>query len=361
MTISEKFSNFHIFLITAFINEHKVSDIIMNRGMKIAELLSVLNKENINTWFDLGLFLDRVKEDQPFPSFTFKGPYDEFKEQTRKGGVAFLTYHYMVDGVTVEVEKYASLIKRNIPGIPIHYIAGDIQIRSSSILHTDCKAHVIPELAGFDDWDLYKDFYFTRLERGSETYNDLIGKLWSQTLDIIEKLGKYLEKEKINLLYLINVCSNPGNVAFTLATVLISEFIKIPVINNNHDFYWEGGMCSYDRKRMKLKAGPRDVFFRNCHLGEFFSIIETLFPWQSRTWINVNINRDQSEHLIRINGINPANVMEIGTAVDTEMFTKNDKRKNINTFLQVERILARYRKQLIGYSVEDVQERKLVA
>ena len=42
----------------------------------------------------------------------------------------------MVDGVTVEVDKYASLMRRNIPGIPIHYIAGKIHSKTVPI-HTE--------------------------------------------------------------------------------------------------------------------------------------------------------------------------------------------------------------------------------
>ena len=76
--------------------------------------------------------------------------------------------------------------------------------------------------------------------------------------------------------------------------------------------------------------------------------------------MNVNINREQSEHLIRLNGHNPANVMEIGTAVDTTQYTKSDKRKNINTFIQLEGILGRYGEQLFSHSVEDVLEKNLV-
>jgi len=233
-------------------------------------------------------------------------------------------------------------------------------IKTAPIINEEYEQYVIPEMRGFNDWELYRDFYFTRLERGSETYNRLILKLWEQTLTIVEKLGGYIEEHGINLLYVINICSNPGNVALALATVLISEFMNIPVINNNHDFYWEGGMCKAEREKSNSKPGPRDFFFNNCHLGEVFSVIEVLFPWQSRTWINVNINRGQSEHVIRIKGHNPANVMEIGTAVDTSLYTKNDKRKNINTFIQIEKILSRYTEKLVSYSVDDVLHRNLV-
>ena len=175
----------------------------------------------------------------------------------------------------------------------------------------------------------------------------MILDFWEQTLLIIEKLGAYIEKEKINLLYLVNVCSNPGNVALSLAVVLLSEYLQIPVINNNHDFYWEGGSRKTERAQKKRRKGPRDFFFRNAGVGEFFSIIEMLFPWESRAWINVNINRGQTEHLIKVNGHNPANVMEVGTAVDTTVYTNIDKRRSINAFMQVETILARYKKQLV--------------
>ena len=329
--------------------------------MNVDKLLTFLRGENIETWFDLGLFLDHLREEQDYPSIQREGNYDDYKEELRCGGVAFLTFHYMVDGVTIEVDKYASLIRRNIPGIPVHYIAGEIHTKSAPFIKEEYLQKVIPELAGFDQWELYHDFYFRKLERGGPVYNALIGKLWSQTLDIVQKLGSYIEEQGINLLYIINVCSNPGNVAYALALVLISEFLKIPVINNNHDFYWEEGMCVSDREKSGSRPGPRDFFFTNCHLGEVFSIIEMLYPWQSRSWISVNINRGQSEHLIRLNGHNPANVMDIGTAVDTSHYTKSDKRKNINTFIQLEKMLSRYQERLMSYSVEDVLGKVLVA
>lgn len=328
--------------------------------MILNELLALLGKEKIETWFDLGLFMDRFKEDQDYPPVQHQGSFDEYREELRKGGVAFITFHYMVDGVTVEVNKYASLFQRNIPGIPVHLVAGEIHSKTAVLINSEFHQHEISALAGFDSWELYRDFYFTKLERGSETYNLLIRRLWEQTLLIVEQLGRMIEENGINLLYLLNICSNPGNVAAALATVLLSEFLKIPVINNNHDFYWEGGMDQAGRERSGTPAGPRDFFFTNSHLGEVFSIIEMLYPWQSRAWMNVNINRDQSKHVIRIKGHNPSNVMEIGTAVDTSLYTKSDKRKNINTFIQIGEILSRYDDKMVSYSVDDVLSGGLV-
>ncbi|MFW5821086.1 MAG: phosphodiester glycosidase family protein, partial [Bacteroidota bacterium] len=66
------------------------------------------------------------------------------------------------------------------------------------------------------------------------------------------------------------------------------------------------------------------------------------------------------DYLIKKKGINPANVMEIGTAVDTSVYFNIYKRKKINAFLQLEKILSRYKDQLIVYSVEDVINSNLV-
>ncbi len=322
--------------------------------------MELLNKEQINTWFDLGLFIDRFKEERTLERNSYKETYVEFNDQLKKGGLGFITYGYSVDGVTIEILKYAKIFEQNLPGIDIHLIGGNFQPESYKLIDKKYKKHEIKEACSFNDWDLYKSFFSVKLERGSAKYNQLILDYWKQVLIITEKLGCYIENEKIELLYLVNIASNPGNVALTMAIVIISEFLEIPVINNNHDFYWEGGSREIDRIEHKLHVGPRDFFFTNSHLGEFFSLIEVLFPWESRSWMSVNINGEQINHLIKINGHNPANVCELGTAVDTSEFKSISKREKINTFYQFEKVLSRYKKILIAYSAKDVVLNKLV-
>jgi glycosyltransferase involved in cell wall biosynthesis len=330
-------------------------------NLNVKMLLELLRKEEITTWFDLGLFVDRFKEQNEISERSVVESYSEFIKRINDGGIGFITFHYMVDGVTVETGKYASLFEMNFPGMPIHFIAGAFRNRSESFIKSGYKRKTISELKGFNEWDLYEDFFMEELERGSEKYNELIYNLWEQTLTIIEKLGNYIEQENIKILYIINICSNPGNVAAALALVLLSEYLQLPVINNNHDFYFEGGNSKYDKKSKGLKKGPRDHFYTNAHLGEVFSLIEILYPWESKYWLNVNINRSQSDCLIRYKGHNPARVHEIGTAVDTKIFSKKDKRRNINAILQLEKILARYKSRLIAYSVDDVEDNELVS
>jgi Phosphodiester glycosidase/Glycosyl transferases group 1 len=328
---------------------------------KIKAIIDQLQKKKINTWFDLGLYLDTIKENRKVPQKRFIGSFDDFQSYICRNDLAFLTYQYSVDGVSIEVNKYTKIFKRKFKGSKVHYISGKFFPEADKIVPKNVVKYEEPLIQAFDDWDLYKDFFFTKLERGSKEYNALITKFWNQTINIVEKLGSYITENKINILYLINVCSNPGNVSLSLAVVLLSELLEIPVINNNHDFYWEGGNSEVTKQQKGLSDGPRDFFFTNSHIGEFFSIIEVLFPWESRIWINVNINKQQTEHLVKVNGINPSNVTEIGTAVDTSEYQNSTKRKKINTFHQFEQILSRYSDTLISYSVEDVLNTDLVS
>ena len=322
---------------------------------KITTILNTLKNEKINTWFDLGLFMDKFKEQKKMAAF--KGNASTFDTHIEKGGIAFLTFYFTIDGITVETEKYAKTFKNIYPNIPIHFIAGEIKEEANELIPKTAFKKVIPEMEAFDAWPLYEDFFKIKMERGSEAYNNLIGKFWAEVLVLVEKLGGYIEENDISMLYLINVCSNPGNVSLALATVLISEYLGIPVINNNHDFYWEGGNREVEIKKKGLKKGPRDFFFHNAHVGEFFSIIETIYPWESRSWMNVNINRIQQDHLINVNGHNPANVALLGTAVDTKLHAMS-KRDIIKAFMQVSTIFANKKETITVHTAAHHTESK---
>ena len=326
----------------------------------INQLIEILKTENINTWFDLGLFLDKIKSNENKYFSNICDNKINFNKSIKNGGIGFITFQYSVDGVSLEINKYAEIFKKKFKNTPIHYITGKFYPESYKLLPNYVVKKEIKDIQGFNDWSLYKYFFFTKLDRGSKEYNELIKKFWNETILIIKELGKYIIDNNLSLLYLVNICSNPGNVSLALAIILLSEYFGLNIINNNHDFYWEGGNSTVKKRVRKLPNGPRDFFFMNSHLGEVFSIIEILYPWKSKKWINVNINRDQSEHLIKINGHNPVNVIEIGTAIDILLYAKTSKRKQINTFYQFEQILSRYRNTLISYSVKDVINLSLV-
>lgn len=331
----------------------------MKYRISAQKLVEHLKNEKINTWFDLSLFIDRFREAKNLDKEYFTGSFEDYKKYLQNSGIAFLTFYYSVDGVTIEVEKYAKIF-RNLFNTKIHYIAGAFYPESKQLIHPDTQKFEIPECNGFDDWKFYNDFFRTKLERGGARYNSLILEFWQEVLDIVEKLANYIEQNNIAMLYLLNVCSNPGNVSYCLANILVSEFMGIPVINNSHDFYWEGGNSEVDKRIKHLPDGPRDFFFTNSHIGEFFTLLENLFPWQSKIWMSIQINRQQSEHVININGHNPANVLEIGTAVDLDKYSNNTKRKKLETLVQFEKVFSKNSTRLVAYSVDGVIENELV-
>lgn len=315
---------------------------------KIDTALSELREQEIHTWFDLGLFIDKFRERQSTAIFT--GDLSDFGNHLEAGGVAFMTFYLTIDGITVETEKYAKTFQRIYPDIPIHYIAGKIRPEADELIPEGAFKKEIKEMDGFDNWPLYDDFFRIKMERGSTEYNALILKFWDEVLVLVEKLGRYVEENNIALLYPINVCSNPGNVSLALATVFISEYLGIPVFNNNHDFYWEGGNRKVVRKKQGLKKGPRDFFFHNAHVGEFFSVIDMVYPWESRSWLNVNINKLQHTHLVNVKGHNPANSAMIGTAVDTKPY-QISRRDVINALKQMASIFANKKETITVHTV----------
>ncbi|MCK4521602.1 MAG: phosphodiester glycosidase family protein [Nanoarchaeota archaeon] len=284
----------------------------------INHFLNDIKKEEIKTWFDIGLFLDRLKDNNKNIK-QFKS-YEEFKEYIAKG-TAFINYYLSIDGVTIENIKYSIVLKKLFPGIKIHWIQDHINPKQTHFNGPDIIKHNIKGLDGFEKWPPYMKLFHTNLKRGSKAYNELITTIWDQTLSIIKELLKYFKKNNITNIFVTNVASNPGNFALTLAVIIISEKLGMPVLNSNHDFYWEGGAPRSKRK----KRGSRDHFFRNYDIGEVFSLQEQIYPWVSDKWMHLNINILQTKRLIKKIGINPNNTDEITTSIESEIY------RNIST------------------------------
>ena len=83
-----------------------------NANTKINKIISQLKNENIKTWFDLGLFLDQIKEHRNVPQKRFVGTFEDFKLYMCKNDFAFITYQYSIDGVSIELDKYTKVFKQ---------------------------------------------------------------------------------------------------------------------------------------------------------------------------------------------------------------------------------------------------------
>ncbi|MFN2121904.1 MAG: hypothetical protein ACK2UP_00235, partial [Candidatus Promineifilaceae bacterium] len=240
-------------------------------------------------------------------------------------GTAFLTFDFGIDGVSIEIAKYARVLEKLYQpygDARLHFIAGDFSPQTGAILKAHWPRFRIDGINGWSKWDEGKWFdalFQQEMPAGSLRSSELAAEVYRQARVIAGKLGDYLVDNEINLLISVNVASNPGNLALTLALVLITEALGTVVINSNHDFYWDKGKPSAEREPGE-EVGDRDHFFRNADNRPFFSLLEMLYPWQGRRWLQVNINKRQSERLIEEFGFPPQSVFEIGTAVSDRLF-----------------------------------------
>ena len=167
--------------------------------------------------------------------------------EAAKRGVAFVTYDYGIDGVSIEISKYAdcceALLSDDDRSTPIHIIGGEFYEQADTVIRPHWKRFQIEGVNGWSKWDGGKWFsklFYEDMPGGSEVSREMAVEIWTQAVSIARRLAKYVSSEGIGLLVPVNINSNPGNPAYALGLVLVSEYLGIYVINSNHDFLWEG-------------------------------------------------------------------------------------------------------------------------
>ncbi len=277
--------------------------------------LAWLEKRDIDGGDRISAVLDDLARApiQPWPA--------TFRERLARG-VAFVTFAFDIDGVSMEVAKYARCFEEILPGIPIHCLAGNFNEKADAVLDPSWHRHLLVGADGWDKWDGGKWFaqmFYEDLPPDSERCSKLAREIWHQALSLTERLREYLDRHDITLMVPVNTNSNPGNVAFSLAIVLAAETSGCAVLNNNHDFYWEGGKAGCKRG-LSEPRGPRDHFFRNHDNEQFFSFFQRIYPWNGRRWVQVGINPLQERKLIDRFHFSPEAVFTIGTSLDPTFF-----------------------------------------
>ena len=293
---------------------------IIDHADILPNFLEELNIYEVCTWNDISTILTGFKEEKRTEQST--GTESDYLNDI-KSGIAFITFDYGIDGVSIEIEKYAlcleKLFKKKIgTDIPLHFIGGDFHDKADTVLKPRWQRYRIPNSNGWSKWSGGKWFaklFYDEMPEGSDISNAMAKEIWKQAVDFAEQLGGYLIENNIKLLMPVNICTNPGNPAIALAVVLVTEMLNLKVITSNHDFYWEGGKA--DRPDDEEK-GPRDHFFKNHTNKEFFELIEKLFPWNGDKWIQVNINEPQTKCLLNKFNFPKDKVYEIGSCISNE-------------------------------------------
>ncbi len=253
-------------------------------------------------------------------------PVDVSALEAAKRGVAFVTYDYGIDGVSIEISKYAdcceAFLSDSDRSTPIHLIGGEFFEQADNVIQPHWKRFQIEGVNGWSKWDGGKWFsklFYKDMPVGSEVSREMAVEIWTQAVSISLRLAEYVSSEGIGLLVPVNINSNPGNLAYALGMVLVSEYLGIYVINSNHDFLWEGGAPAFEHAPDE-KAGVRDHFYHNVENTPFFDVFASLYPWNGDLWLQVNINRLQSAHLMDVDGFAPQRVSELSTAISEKFF-----------------------------------------
>ncbi len=284
----------------------------------MTRLRSILQHIEVNDWRDISEILDLIELNlDPVPELSEK----EFSSLLA-AGAAFVTYDFGIDGVSIEIFKYAECLEQISPGIPLHFIAGDFHEKADIVLKDYWNRFKIDGFNGWDKWldgKAFAKLFYADMPENSAVSGQMAREIWEEAESFALKLGDYFCEHNIKLAIPVNISSNPGNVAAALGFVIAAEALDIYVISSNHDYYWEGGKPAGERKPGE-KAGPRDHFFRNMANRDFFRLFTRLYPWNGQRWIQVNINTPQSRALIERFGFSPDKVFELGTSINDKFF-----------------------------------------
>lgn len=304
------------------------------------DLIEFLDQADISGWEDISRVLAEVKDYYQAPK---PDTLERFLEMVSQG-TAFLTFDFGIDGVSIEISKYARLLESIFSPhaeAKLHFIGGDFYPQADSILKSSWLRRRIDGINGWAKWDegyWFDALFFDEMKAGTERSREIASEIYRQSTVIARRLGDYLVTQNINLLVPVNVASNPGNMALTLALVFVTEALGTFVINSNHDYYWDGGK-PVARREPSEEPGSRDHFFRNTDNRSFFSLFRLIYPWNGRRWLQVNINHRQSKKLIR-DGFPKQKVFKINTSVREELFDDYGEKDVISARLRMAYILS---------------------
>jgi glycosyltransferase involved in cell wall biosynthesis len=290
--------------------------------MLLIDLKHRIADTTIADWCDIEDFLDELVTDSSASTCNAVA----FRESLDKG-IGFITYDFGIDGVSIEIFKYADCLEKVLAGknkktVPMHFVGGEFYEKADVVLKPEWNRFQIDGMDGWNKWydgKYFSKLYYEDMPEGSDISREMAIEMWKQAGEFAEQLGEYMERNAINLLIPVNIPTNPGNFAIMLAIIMVTEAFGSSVISSNHDFYWEGGKPPTERDP-DGDPGVRDHFFHNCDNKPFFSLFKRMYPWNGKHWLQVNINTPQSEALIERFGFSADKVFELGTSISDSFF-----------------------------------------
>ncbi|MDK1081504.1 MAG: glycosyltransferase [Anaerolineae bacterium] len=315
--------------------------VVSNLNELAPQLTKTLDNCDPVEWDDIISLLNQIKN-KTKPSI---GPPNEGPLKLFAKGTAFITFNYGIDGVSIEISKYAQILNNLFSpskNSSIHLIGGTFYSQAKSILSAEWIQLQLDGIDGWDKWEggkWYEALFKREMRPYSAESNLLAKEVYKQAVSIAKRLGDYFITHQISLVIPVNVASNPGNFALSLGLVLVTEIFGIYVLNSNHDFFWEDGKPPSERKAGE-EPGSRDHFFRNMDNKSFFKLLEMIFPWDGNRWIQVNINARQSRKLINNFNFPKEKVFEISTCINDSLFEPYSRSDMLDIRLRMGHILS---------------------
>jgi len=198
---------------------------------KIKKLQEIIENSSPQDWDDISKILLNLKNQN-------KAKVD--KTNLTKTA-AFFTFDYGIDGVSIEISKYAqaleNIAQKNDQQIDLHFISGDFYDKADAVLKPEWNRFEIENINGWSKWDDGKWFsklFYEDMPENSDVSKEVAQQIWQQATSIAQKLADYLAKNNISLIVPVNISSNPGNIAttlgFTLAPATVSDISIIALV-----------------------------------------------------------------------------------------------------------------------------------
>ncbi|MGD2035722.1 MAG: hypothetical protein PVF73_11730, partial [Bacteroidales bacterium] len=214
-----------------------------NSKININDSIGSLKRMIPEDWGDISSFLKNIQ----LNIFGTKSLVSKSKVN-----IAYLTFEFGVDGVTREIMKYARrmelLLKNSNRKVSTILVGERFYGQIDKIMPVYWKKKTIKDINGWDKWQygrLFSRMFHQKMPKNSAISQSTTLEVWNQSIEIAFELFKVVETYNINLFFLANVSSNPGNVSLNIALIIISKLYGLYVINSNHDFFWNTDQSGY--------------------------------------------------------------------------------------------------------------------
>ena len=148
----------------------------------LAKMRSDLSQVNIKNWDNITSAITAQKNNSPEVVHSS----DKTFLKNIKKGIAFITFDYGIDGVSIEIEKYANCLERlfmdeDDDTVSMHFIGGDFYDKADTVLKLYWKRYKIAGMNGWSKWDSGKWFsklFYEDMPEGSKIPDNMAKEIW---------------------------------------------------------------------------------------------------------------------------------------------------------------------------------------